>query len=197
MIQKESILIKSRAEWREWLNKNHRRQEGLWVITYKKGHKLHVAAADIVEEALCFGWIDSLPRSLDNIKSQLWLAPRKAGSAWSKLNKERAERMIKAKLMTKSGLLKIKEAQKSGKWDFLNDVQNGTVPEDLAKALDKNKPALKNFNAFPPSSKRIILEWIKMAKKPETRRKRIEETVKMAAQNLRANHYRQKADVAG
>lgn len=185
------LVITSRAQWRTWLSEHYKQAQGIWLVYYKKGHPHHVSPNDITEEALCFGWIDSLPRALDNDRSQLYLAPRKAKSAWSKLNKERAERMIKAKRMTAAGLQKIKQAKLDGSWDFLVDVQAGQLPDDLAAALRKNKKAQANFDAFPPSSKRIILEWIKNAKKAETRQKRIVETVTLAAQNIKANHYRQ------
>jgi uncharacterized protein YdeI (YjbR/CyaY-like superfamily) len=161
------------------------------LVTYKKHTKHYIPYNDIVEECLCFGWVDSLPRKLDEDRSKLYLAPRKKGSNWSKANKERIERLMKQKLMTKAGVAKVEQARKDGSWDFLNDVEAGKLPDDLKIALSANASALKNFEAFPPSSKRGILEWIKNAKRPETRAKRIKETVEKAAENIRANHYRQ------
>lgn len=145
----------------------------------------------VVEEAICFGWVDSLPRKLDDERTMLLLSPRKPGSAWSKASKERVERMISAGKMTPAGLRKIEQSKADGLWTFLDDVEALIVPDDLAAALDGHEGAGESFAAFPPSSKRGILEWIKQAKKAETRRKRVAETVELASRNIRANHYRQ------
>lgn len=146
---------------------------------------------EAVEEAICFGWIDSIAHKRDEQSKYQFFAPRKPKSNWSKANKERAQRMIEQGKMTLRGQQLIDLAKASGTWDALVDVQNSVIPPDLQKLLNKNKAALKNFLAFPPSSKRIILEWILNAKKNETREKRIEETVRLAADNIKANHYRQ------
>jgi uncharacterized protein YdeI (YjbR/CyaY-like superfamily) len=119
------------------------------------------------------------------------LAPRKPGSAWSRVNKERAERLIASGLMTEAGLAKIEQAKANGSWSKLDDVEALTIPGDLAEALSAHPPAAANFDGFPRSSKRLILEWIIQAKRSETRAKRIEETARLAAKNERANHYRQ------
>jgi uncharacterized protein YdeI (YjbR/CyaY-like superfamily) len=187
-----SIHPKSRAEWRKWLKENHTRTEGIWLISYKKATgKPRFDYADAVEEALCFGWIDSKPGKLDEERSMLWFAPRKAKTGWSKLNKERIEKLIEAGLMTSAGLTKIEAAKKDGSWNLLDAIHKMGVPPDLAKAFSKNKTAREYFEAFPPSVKRAILEWIASAKRPETRAKRIEETVSKAEQNIRANQWRQ------
>jgi uncharacterized protein YdeI (YjbR/CyaY-like superfamily) len=158
---------------------------------YKKGTgKPRVDYAEAVEEALCFGWIDSKGNKLDDERSMLWMAPRKAKTGWSKLNKERIEKLIKAKLMAPAGLAKINAAKKDGTWNALDAIEALEIPPDLAKAFSKNKMAKEYFNAFPRSAKRAILEWIASAKKPETRAKRIEETVTSAEKNTRANQWR-------
>ena len=144
-----------------------------------------------MEEALCFGWIDSKPAKLDDERSMLWFAPRKAKTNWSKLNKDRVEKMIKAGLMAPAGLAKVEAAKKDGSWNALDGVEALEIPPDLAKALSKNKTAKEYFEAFPRSVKRGILEWILNAKRPETRAKRIEETVSLAEKNIRANQWRQ------
>lgn len=186
------VEVKSRQELRAWLAAHHLQNESIWLITFKKSVPgWYVAYPDIVEEAICFGWIDSRPRSIDEKRSGRLLSPRKAGSAWSRDNKLRAERMIREGKMAPAGLRKVEEAKKDGSWEFLDDVQAGELPADLARALAAVPVAARNFEAFPPSSKRIILEWIKSAKKQETRANRIEETVEKARVNLRANHYRQ------
>ena len=187
-----SVHPKSRAEWRKWLEKNHTRTEGIWVITYKKATgKPRMDYDESVEEALCFGWIDSKGNKLDDERSMLWFAPRKAGTGWSKLNKERVAKLIKARLMTPAGLAKINAAKKDGSWNALDAVEALELPSDLVKAFSKSKTAQGYFEAFPRSVKRGILEWISSAKKPETRAKRIEETVTQAEKNIRANQWRQ------
>lgn len=183
---------KSRAAWRQWLEENHTRAEGVWLISYKKATgKPRFEYAEAVEEALCFGWIDSKPNKLDDERSMLWFAPRKSGTGWSKPNKERVEKMLKAGLMAPAGLAKVEAAKKDGSWAALDAVEALEIPPDLAKALKANKTAKDYFEAFPRSVKRGILEWILNAKKPETRAKRVEETVRLAEKNTRANQWRQ------
>lgn len=186
-----SIHPKSRADWRKWLAENHTRTEGVWLIGYKKATgKPRFEYAEGVEEALCFGWVDSKPNKLDEERSMLWFAPRKAGTGWSKLNKERVEKLIEAGLMMPAGLVKVNAAKQDGSWNALDAVDALEIPSDLEKAFSKNKAARGYFEAFPKSVKRGILEWISNAKKPETRAKRIEETVTKAEQNIRANQWR-------
>jgi uncharacterized protein YdeI (YjbR/CyaY-like superfamily) len=183
---------KTRAQWRAWLMKNHARDEGVWLITYKKATgKPRVEYDEAVEEALCFGWVDSTANKLDDERSLLYFAPRKEGSGWSKPNKERIERMIAAGLMMPAGLVKIEAAKKDGTWTLLDGVEALEVPPDLAAALAALPNARAYWDAFPRSVKRGILEWILNAKKPETRAKRIEETATLANENKRANQWRQ------
>lgn len=183
---------KSRAAWRKWFEMNHTRAEGVWLISYKKATgKPRFEYEESVEEALCFGWVDSKPGKLDEERSMLWFAPRKVGSGWSKPNKERVEKLIKTGLMAPARLAKVEAAKQDGSWNALDAVEALEIPPDLAKALAKNKTAKEYFDAFPRSVKRGILEWISNAKKPETRARRIEETVTKAEQNIRANQWRQ------
>lgn len=187
----ERVEVASRAEWRAWLTKNHSQADAIWLVIWKKPDPRHIPWPDVVEEALCFGWIDSLPRKLNDKRSMLLLAPRKPKSAWSAINKAKAAKLIAAKLMTPAGLKVIELAIASGTWDKLNDVEALAIPLDLAQAFSNNKAAAENFNAFPRSVKRGILEWILQAKRPETRTARIAETVAKAADNIRANQWRQ------
>jgi uncharacterized protein YdeI (YjbR/CyaY-like superfamily) len=136
-------------------------------------------------------WIDSKPNALDEFRSIQFFAPRNPKSNWSKVNKERVARLIKEKRITDAGLAVIEAAKKNGAWDALNEVEEMIIPDDLLKALKKEKQAYIYFMAFPKSSKKNILEWIYNAKQTETRNKRIEETVTLAKDNIRANHYRQ------
>jgi uncharacterized protein YdeI (YjbR/CyaY-like superfamily) len=189
----DSYQPKSRADWRKWLSKHHTREAGVWVVTYRKGAgEVIVGYDDLVEEALCFGWIDSRPRKLDESRTMLWFSPRKAMSAWSRPNKERVERLVAAGLMTPAGQAKIDAAKRDGLWTKLDAVEDLTVPDDLARALALHPPAAGFFEAFPRSAKRGILEWIEQAKRPETRARRVDETARLAKQNERANQWKTK-----
>lgn len=187
---KNSTHPKTRAEWRAWLEQNHGRTEGVWLVTYKKATgKPRVEYAEAVEEGLCFGWVDSKPGKLDAERSVLWFAPRKPGSRWSGPNKERVARLTAAGLMAPAGLAKVEAAKQNGTWSALDAVEALEVPPDLARALAERPPAAVNFGAFPRSVKRGILEWIVAAKRAETRAKRVEETARLAAENQRANQW--------
>jgi uncharacterized protein YdeI (YjbR/CyaY-like superfamily) len=189
----ERIHPETRAAWRRWLKSYHARTESVWLVSWKKAAaaKPRMTYDEIVEEALCWGWVDSLPRALDAERTMLLLSPRKPGSSWSAQNKNRAERMIASGQMTPAGLAKIEAAKRDGAWDRLNSVDALEIPADLAKALSAHKDSAANFAGFPPSVRRGILEWIGAAKRPETRAKRIAETAAQAAVGKRANQWRQ------
>ena len=179
---------KTRGQWRKWLEKNHSTAPGIWMIYYKKETgKRKFDMADAVEEALCFGWIDSVAQKLDDERSMQKFTPRKPKSIWSKINKKRIEKLIEQKLMTPAGLATIERAKENGSWDTLNSsdlhTDNNSMPDDLEKALSKNKKALANFLAFPPSYRKRFLFWIDSAKTPLTKAVRIKQTLLMAAAN--------------
>jgi uncharacterized protein YdeI (YjbR/CyaY-like superfamily) len=186
------VEVASRAEWRRWLTKHHPQATGIWLVTWKKAADpaKYLSYDDIVEEALCFGWVDSLPRTVDAQRSMRLVAPRKAGSSWSAVNKARVEQLTAAKLMTPAGLKVIERARRDGSWSKLDEVEQLVVPADLAKALAAHARAAEYFDAFPRSSKRLILEWIHGATTAPTRVKRVTETARLAAENRRANHWR-------
>jgi len=184
----ERVPVETRAAWRAWLAAHHATSPGVWVVTWKQGSgRPRLAYDDIVEEALCFGWIDSLPRKLDADRTMLLVTPRKPGSPWSRLNKARVARLMQAGLMTPAGLAKVEAAKRDGSWTRLDAVEALEVPPDLARALDAHRDAARNFAAFPPSAKKGILQWIASAKRPETRARRVAETARRAARNERAN----------
>lgn len=186
-----SIHPLTRAEWRAWLAANHTRTKGIWLITFKKATgKPRVEYDEAVEEALCFGWIDSKPSKLDGERSLLWFAPRNAGTGWSRPNKERVERMIAQGLMAPAGLAKIEAAKTDGSWMALDAVEALVLPPDLRAALLSHPPAATYWEAFPRSIKRGILEWILNARTPQTRARRVQETAELAEQNRRANQWR-------
>lgn len=188
----DAVMIRTRRQWREWLNLHQDRTKGIWVVTYKQSSgQQDITYDDIVEEAICFGWIDSLGRALDDERTMLWLSPRKKGSKWSALNKVRVEKLERAGLLKERGLMTIQRSKEDGTWTALDKVSKGIIPDDIMEALKEHPPAQTYFEAFPPSVRRGILEWIDGAKRSETRQRRIIETVTLAAKNIRANQWRQ------
>jgi uncharacterized protein YdeI (YjbR/CyaY-like superfamily) len=186
-----SVHPLSVAEWRAWLEANYTRKEGVWLISYKKATgKPSITYDESVEEALCFGWIDSKGNKLDEERTMLWFAPRKPRTGWSAPNKRRVEELIASGRMAAPGLVKIEAAKQDGSWSALDGVEALEIPPDLGAALAANPTAQQFFEAFPRSVKRSILEWILNAKRAETRASRIAETVRLAAQNERANQWR-------
>ncbi len=168
-----------RAAWRAWLAANHAIASGVWVVTYRRtAGKPVVGYDDLVEEALCYGWIDSRPGKVDDERTMLRFTPRKRGSVWSGPNKERVERLIADGSMTPAGMRVIESARADGSWDALNDVDDLLVPPELAVALAAVPAALKGFEAMSPSAKKPILFWVTSAKREETRARRIEEIVR-------------------
>lgn len=161
----------------------------MWFVFYKKSAgRARISYDDAVEEALCFGWIDSLPRKLDAERSMLLFTPRKAGSGWSKPNKERIERLIAEGLMSEAGQEKIAAAKRDGSWSKLDAAEALEIPPDLAEAFRADETAKDNFARFSPSVRKGILSWIASAKRFETRAARVAKTVALAAQNKRANY---------
>ncbi|HEY1409732.1 MAG TPA: YdeI/OmpD-associated family protein [Promineifilum sp.] len=188
-----SIHPLTRDEWRAWLEGNHTRAEGIWLISYKKAAgKPTLPYEAAVEEALCFGWIDGQAKTLDDKRAMLWYAPRKMGSGWARTNKERVERLIAEGRMAPAGLAKVEAAKADGSWTLLDAVENLEVPDDLTREFDRYPDARAHWEAFPRSAKRAILVWIVQAKRPETRAKRVEETARLAQKNVQANQWRPK-----
>lgn len=190
-LPENAVHAGTRAAWRRWLQRHHTQATGIWLVTWKKASgKPHLDYDSAVEEALCFGWIDSKPRKLDANRSMLWFAPRKPGSGWSAPNKRRVEAMIASGKMAPAGLLKVEQAQRDGSWSALDAVEALEIPPDLRKALQALPPAETRFDAFPRSTKRGILEWIQSARRAETRAARILQTATLAQRNERANQWR-------
>ena len=160
----------------------------MWLVYGKKSSGLpSLSYAEAVEEALCFGWIDSHPRKLDAERSQLLFTPRKPKSGWSKVNKERLTRLEAAGQLMPAGQAAIARAQQNGAWESLDTAEAGLVPDDLTAALVGNALANQHFAAFSPSARKSIVMWVLAARQPETRARRVAETVRMAALNKRAN----------
>jgi uncharacterized protein YdeI (YjbR/CyaY-like superfamily) len=172
-----------RQAWREWLEKNHATSPGIWIVYVKKGSgRVGLSYDDAVEEALCFGWIDSKVNPVDEAHFRQVYTPRKPGSIWSRINKRRVEKLIAGGRMTAAGLAKVEAAKADGSWSFIDDVEALELPADLRLALAANPIAQQRFEAFGSSYKKQVLYWIKSAKRPETRKKRIEQVVSLAAE---------------
>ncbi|MEM7728957.1 MAG: YdeI/OmpD-associated family protein [Pseudomonadota bacterium] len=176
--------VANRAELRAWLLENADRRDGLWMRRYRKGQARYIEMGEIVRELLAHGWVDSSVRRFDEISSLLRISPRNPKSAWSAINKAHVARIRADGSMTPRGEALIAAAKSNGMWGFLDDVEAGIVPDDLAAALDA-AGARGTFDGFPRSNRRGILEWIKQAKRAETRATRISETARLAAQGLR------------
>jgi uncharacterized protein YdeI (YjbR/CyaY-like superfamily) len=191
------VHVATRAEWRAWLLEHHATSTGCWAVTVRMTSlhpgEVHVSAQELNEECLCVGWIDSKPARIDDRHTGLLCTPRKPGSGWSKVNKTRLERLLAEGLVAEAGRAAIEHAKRDGSWDRLNAVDALSVPDDLGLELRRVPDALTNFEAFPPSTRRAILEWIGQAKTPATRSKRVVETAELAGQNIRANQWRRPA----
>ncbi len=175
----KQLYVANRDQWRHWLCRHHATQTGIWLLFYKKQTgRPTIAYEAAVEEALCFGWIDGVIKKIDEARYARKFTPRRAGSGWSALNRKRAERMIRQGRMTEAGLAKINAAKKSGLWDKdPRPAISFDVPPELAKALAGNKKAKESFEKLAPSYRRHYIAWIAVAKRPQTRKRRIAESI--------------------
>lgn len=191
----EQVEVTSRAQWRAWLRKNHARTEGIWLITYKK-HVVgkYLSFEEKVQEALCFGWIDSLPRKLDADRTMHYISPRKPKSVWSGINKAHVAKLIAQKKMAAAGLKAIAIAKQNGSWTSLDAAEALEMPADLVRSLKKNKQAHEHFEDFPRGARKQIIAWVLDAKTTATRERRIATAVQLAARNIRANGQTVKAN---
>ncbi|PZO40011.1 MAG: hypothetical protein DCF19_12530 [Pseudanabaena frigida] len=181
MTEIKTFYPESREQWREWLARNHDRENCIWLIYYKKNSgKPSVTYSDAVDEALCFGWIDSKVKSIDAEKYMQFFCVRKPNSVWSKVNKEKVANLIEQGLITKAGLDAISLAKLNDSWNILDEVEALVIPEDLLAALSEIPIAQEYFLSLSRTSMRNILQWLTLAKKEETRQKRIREIVTSA-----------------
>ncbi|MCY4414992.1 MAG: YdeI/OmpD-associated family protein [Chloroflexi bacterium] len=183
------LLVETQEEWRTWLAQNHGDSAGVWLVSWKKATgKPFVPYTDTVDEALCFGWIDSRVNTIDDQQAMRLFTRRNPRSPWSRINKDKAVRLMKQGRMREAGARAIEAAQSNGAWTVYDEIEDLVIPPDLASALADNETARACFDNFPPSSRKNILWWIKSARKPETRAARIAKTAELAAQNRMANH---------
>ena len=181
------LFFKNREEWHKWLEDNSAASDGLWLMIYKKHTgKECISYVDAVEEALCFGWIDGkLKRVNDDYYIQSY-TPRRPGSRWSKYNIERVERLIREGRMTPAGMEAYNKIFTNPHLVYDNRSSGDPeIPEELLSALKENESALQNFKNFPPSARRIYIEWYKYAKRDKTRMDRIKKIVRLSEQNHR------------
>ncbi|SER80967.1 YdeI/OmpD-associated family protein [Pedobacter rhizosphaerae] len=185
----ETFYAKSVADWRKWLQDNHLSKQSVWLVCYNKSSdKKSITWAESVETALCFGWIDSKKIKIDEQTSHQFFSRRKATGTWSKINKDKVVQLIERGLMTDAGLKSIEVAKQNGSWTILDEVEQLIIPDDLKEGF-KNQPAAGDFfETLSKSSKKAMLQWLVLAKRPETRQKRIKEIVELAAQGLKPKH---------
>ncbi len=182
----EQVYVLDREAWRRWLLKNHAKSKGIWLVFDKKtAREDRLKYADAVEEALCFGWIDSTLRPIDHAQYMQLYTPRKPKSGWSKLNKDRVARLTEQGLITQPGFDAIESAKKNGSWAHLDQVEAMIIPPDLAAALKAKPAAARNFEAFARFSRKQFLYWVNGGKREETRKHRIKIVVGLAAKNQR------------
>jgi uncharacterized protein YdeI (YjbR/CyaY-like superfamily) len=177
------LEIQSADELRQWLLNNHTQKESIWLVTYKKEIlEKYVSVQEVLDQLLCFGWIDGIRRKLDEERTMQLISPRKV-EHWSLTYKERFAKLEKAGLVHQSGMNSVEASKKSGLWNFMDDVDNLIIPEDLQSALKQNTNALNFYNALSKSNKRFTLRYLKLSKTDATRQKRIHQIIELAAQN--------------
>lgn len=176
-----------RSGWRAWLEANHATASGAWLVMWRPSSgRQCIDYEAAVQEALCFGWVDSTGRPMDAQRNRQYFAPRKTRSPWAATNKARVKQLIADGLMAPAGLRAIELAKSNGSWEVLDSVERLEIPDDLANALDALPPAAPNFAAFPPSARKMQLAWIALAQRPETRAIRIATVAEAASRNERA-----------
>lgn len=186
----EIICPANRGEWRQWLREHHATSQSVWVLYYKK--KMMVSAmtwSEAVDEALCFGWIDSKRKPVDHEKFIQFYCKRKARSTWSKVNKEKIIRLIEAGLMTQAGFASIETAKRNGSWTLLDEVEELIIPPDLEREFERYSGSKDFFLSLSKSVRKAMLQWLVLAKQPETRLKRIQEMAVLASQKQKPKQF--------
>lgn len=187
MEEKEHLYFKNADEWRTWLHKNHHSSKGIYLSFYKVSSDYEsMRWEEAVQVAICYGWIDSTVKKIDEHQRKQLFTPRKDKSVWSKLNKTYIEKLIQENTMHESGLRKIEIAKQNGSWNSLDEVENHVIPEDLQLAFNDNPKAWSNYQSFSPSYRKSYLYWLNQAKRIETRDKRIKEIILLCEQNCKS-----------
>lgn len=187
MDKKEHHYFKNAKEWREWLHENHATSTGVCLIFYKVGSEFEsMRWEEAVQVALCYGWIDSTVKKMDEERRRQLFSPRKNKSVWSKLNKTHIEKLLKENLIHESGLAKIEIAKQNGSWTSMDAAQDLIIPEDLKLAFEQNKIAYQNYQQFSPSYRKNYLYWLYQAKREETRNNRITQIINLCRENKKS-----------
>lgn len=186
----ESFCPSSRKQWRAWLLKNHVKKQFVWLICYKKkSNKPTLPWSELVDEALCFGWIDSVRKTVDKDQFKQFFSKRKNNGTWSKINKEKIKQLIDAGLMNKAGHECIEAAKQNGSWTLLDQVETLKIPKELAKEFKSNPGSKDYFLSLSKSVRKAMLQWIALAKREETKQKRISEIATLAAKKLKPKQF--------
>lgn len=187
MGERPELFFETEHDWREWLLKNHDSSGGVYLILYRvNSGTASMRWEEAVRVALCFGWIDSTAKRIDDQKRKQLFTPRNPKSVWSKVNKSHIEELTAKGLMHESGLKKIEAAKKDGSWTTLDDVENMVVPKDLMAAFNSHPVAYENYKAFSRSYRKSYLYWLNSAKRTETREKRIQEIIHLCGNNIKS-----------
>jgi len=187
----EEFCPSDKKDWRDWLELNHNKKDAVWLIFYKKkSPNYNLSWSESVDEALCFGWIDSTKKAIDNEKYRQYFCKRKPKSNWSKINKDKVKTLMDQGLMKEAGYKTIEVAKGNGSWTILDKVEALVIPEDLKSAFQKYSGSMEYFNSLSKSVKKQLLYWIVSAKRDETRQKRIQQIVEDAGQNMKPKQFR-------
>ncbi len=187
----KTFTPKSPAEWRKWLEQNHQSEQSVWLVYFKSATKVPSPTwSEAVDEALCFGWIDSTKRTIDEERYMQYFSKRKATGSWSKINKDKVAKLIESKQMTQAGYDAIELAKQNGSWTFLDAIESLIIPEDLKVELSNCNGAADYFDSLSKSDKKILLHWVISAKRPETRQKRIMAIAVSAGEGLKPGAFR-------
>lgn len=192
LVDTEQVEVKSLSDLRDWLAAHHTRTSGIWLVHHKKASPHYLPIGDIVDECLCWGWIDSLVRAKDDLRTMHYISPRKPASNWSRVNKDKIARLVADGRMQPAGIAMVDLAKTSGTWTALDDVENGVLPNDLRTAL-KDANLLDSWNALPKSATRGILEILFNTKRAPTRARRISETITVLENAKRSFKYVRKS----
>lgn len=185
----ESFYPENKKQWRKWLQQNHEKEKSVWLICYKmKAGMPTISWSEAVDEALCFGWIDSIRKSIDDDKFMQFFSKRKARSTWSKVNKEKVQKLIEDGSMSPAGLRSIETAKQNGSWIILDEVEELIIPKDLEKEFKSRKGSKEFFLSLSKSVRKSILQWVTMAKQEQTRQKRILEIAERASERMKPKH---------
>ena len=191
MNELEEYCPHDKKDWRKWLEKNHAKKEAVWLIFYKKKTpKYNLSWSESVDEALCFGWIDSVKKTIDSEKYKQYFSKRKAKSNWSKINKDKVTTLIEQGLMKEEGYKSIEIAKENGSWTILDEVEALVIPDDLKEGFTNFEGSMEFFDSLSKSVKKILLHWVVSAKRKETRQKRVLEIAQNASQNLKPKQFR-------